>query len=162
VFMIRVFEIFERFGRMFHKFVCSTFWGLGLMEKERMVGLDRLHNHIRKNGNVEEKPRRKRTVGLFSNISNRLCIKSWSLLWFISVVRGGRVIVFLPFHMRRSCINMIGLRLQKSILLLCIRAGRKSSSPGKELQFHIPLCNPRCSSHLTGKISGRIGSKVQT
>jgi hypothetical protein len=80
--MIRVFEIFERFGRMFYKFACSTFWGPGLMEKERMVGLDRLHSHIRKNGNVEESPRRKRTVGLFSNIPTRLCIKSWSLLWF--------------------------------------------------------------------------------
>jgi hypothetical protein len=57
------------------------------MEKERMVGLDRLHSHIRKNGKVEERPRRKRTVGLFSNISTRLCIESWRL-GFNSVVRG--------------------------------------------------------------------------
>jgi hypothetical protein len=42
-----------------------------------------------------------------------------------------------------------------------MRAGRKSSSPGKELQFHIPLRNPRCSPYLTGKISGRIGRKVE-
>jgi hypothetical protein len=58
------------------------------MEEVRMVGLDRLHSHIRKNGNVEERPRRKRTVGLFSNIPTCLCIESWSL-WFNSVVRGG-------------------------------------------------------------------------
>jgi hypothetical protein len=51
--MIRVFEICERLGKMFYKFVCSTFWGLGLMDKQRMVGLDRLHSHISKNRKVE-------------------------------------------------------------------------------------------------------------
>jgi hypothetical protein len=33
--------------------------------------------------------------------------------------------------------NLLGLRFQTSILLLCMRAGRKSSSPGKEFQFFI-------------------------
>jgi hypothetical protein len=38
--------------------------------------------------------------------------------------------------------------LANNILLLCMRAGRKSNSPGKELQFLIPLFNPRCSPFL--------------
>jgi hypothetical protein len=53
--------------------------GTWLDGKTKMVGLDRLHSYIKKNGNGE-RPRRKRTVGLFSNIPTRLCIESWSPL----------------------------------------------------------------------------------
>jgi hypothetical protein len=34
--------------------------------------------------------------------------------------------------------NLIGLRFQTSIIFLCMKAGRKFSSPGKEFQFFIP------------------------
>jgi hypothetical protein len=36
-----------------------------------------------------------------------------------------------------------------------MRAGRKSSSPGKELQFLIPLSNPRCSPFLKAQCKKR-------
>jgi hypothetical protein len=45
---------------------------------------------------------------------------------------------------------MIELRLQINPTPLHETA-RRSSSPGKELQFNIPLRNPRCSPYLTGK-----------
>jgi hypothetical protein len=63
--MLRVSEIFERFERMFYKFVCSTFWGLGLMDKQRMVGLDRLHGHISKNRNVKKSQGGREQLGCF-------------------------------------------------------------------------------------------------
>jgi hypothetical protein len=63
--MLKVFEIFERFERMFYKFVCSTFWGLGLMDKQRMVGLDRLQSYINKNRKVEKGQGRRERLGCF-------------------------------------------------------------------------------------------------
>jgi hypothetical protein len=41
-------------------------------------------------------------------------------------------------HFLTPIVNLIGLRFQTSILLLCMRTGRKSSSPRKEFQFFIP------------------------
>jgi hypothetical protein len=53
---------------MFCKFVCSTFWGLGLMDKQRMVGLDRLHKHIGKNRKVEKGQGGRERLGYFQTI----------------------------------------------------------------------------------------------
>jgi hypothetical protein len=85
--MIRVSEIFERFGRMFYKFVCSTFWGLGLMDKQRMVGLDRLHNHIKKNRKVEKGQGGRERLGCFRTFLLASALRAGAS--GNSVVRGG-------------------------------------------------------------------------
>jgi hypothetical protein len=57
--MIRVFEIFKRFGRMFYKFVCSTFWGLGLMEERKNGGVGQIAQLYQKERECERKAKAK-------------------------------------------------------------------------------------------------------
>jgi hypothetical protein len=65
VFVVRVPETFKMFGRMFLHVCLLDLLGSWLAGRAEMVGLGRLHSHIRKNRHVE-KPGWTRTVGLFS------------------------------------------------------------------------------------------------
>jgi hypothetical protein len=63
--MLRVSKIFERFRKMFYKFVCPTFWGLGSVDKQRTVGLDRLHSRVSKSRKVEKGQGGRERLGCF-------------------------------------------------------------------------------------------------
>jgi hypothetical protein len=86
--MLRVSEIFEKFRRIFLQVCLLDLLGTWLDGQTKNGGVGQIAQSYQQEPESGKGPRRKRTVGLFSNIPTRLCIESWSL-WFNSVVPGG-------------------------------------------------------------------------
>jgi hypothetical protein len=76
----------KRFGDRSAKLVARPNLGTWLETKERW-GVGRLHRLQKER--VGGKAKAKENDWVISNNTTRLCIESWSPMWFYSVVRGG-------------------------------------------------------------------------